>query len=135
MLRKDRPAEEADKIYSHILELKIDYFSNMHLPELPYYQAMAYTAKGDFLSARALIDASQKAWHEAISKSDAGYFSTTPFFISYCDDAHLARKAYFSYLLGFAYRFMGDSPASEKFFAEASELDQLNLWYWLEAGK
>ncbi len=127
--------DKANEIYSHILELKIDYFSNMHLPELPYYQAMAYVAKGDFWSGRALIDISQKAWHEAIHKSDAGYFTTTPFFISYCDDASSVRKAYFSYLLGFANRFMGHTSASKDLFVEASKLDKSNLWYLLEARK
>lgn len=123
---------EAKKIYDHILELKIDYFSNMHLPELPYYQAMAYTAKGDFLMGRALIDEYQKKWNAAAKKEDVGYFGTTPFFISYCDDAKTARKAYYSYLLGFAYRFMGRSEMSHKMFLTASECDKSNLWYGLE---
>ena len=124
--------DEAERIYDYILTLKIDYFSNMHLPELPYYQAMAYTAKGDFLMGRALIDEYQKKWNAAAKKEDVGYFGTTPFFISYCDDAKTARKAYYSYLLGFAYRFMGRNEMSHEMFMTASECDKSSLWYGLE---
>lgn len=123
---------EAEKIYDHILELRIDYFSNMHLPELPYYQAIAYTEKGDFLSGRALIDNYQKKWNEAIKKEDAGYFGTTPFFISYCDNPKMARKAYYSYLLGFAYRFMKMPEKSREMFKNAADCDKANLWYFIE---
>lgn len=123
---------EAEKIYDHILELKIDYFSNMHLPELPFYQAMAYTARGDFLMGRALIDKYQKKWNEAITKEDVGYFGTTPFFISYCDDAKTARKAYYSYLLGFAYRFIERHEKSKEMFHAAADCDKSNLWYCIE---
>lgn len=132
-LEKIGEHEQADKIYDHILELEIDYFSNMHLPELPYYQAMAYTAKGGFLKGRALIDKYQKKWHNEINKADAGYFGTTPFFISYCDNAKQARQAYYSYLLGFVYRFMKNPKESALMFNTASELDKSNLWYQLEA--
>lgn len=125
--------DEAEKIYNHITELKIDYFSNMHLPELPYYQAMAYEAKGDFLTGRAVIDKYQKEWKEMINKEDAGYFGTTPFFMSYCDDAKTARKAYYSYLLGFAYRFMKKDEKSKEMFKIAADCEKSNLWYYIES--
>ena len=118
-------SDEAQKIYDNILKLEIDYFSNMHLPELPYYQAMAYTAKGNFLMGRAIIDKYQKKWKEKLEEKDAGYFDTTPFFISYCDDAQIIRKGYYSYLLGFAYRFMNKSEASKKMFEIANNCDKL----------
>lgn len=124
--------DKANEIYDHILELKIDYFSNMHLPELPFYQAMAYTAKGDFLMGRALIDEYLKKWNDAITKEDVGYFGTTPFFISYCDDAKTVRKAYYSYLLGFAYRFMERYEKSKEMFGVAADCDKSNLWYSIE---
>ncbi len=124
--------DEAQRIYDYILELKIDYFSNMHLPELPYYQAMAYTAKENFLMGRAIIDKYQKKWKEAISEEDVGYFTTTPFFISYCDDAQTMRKGYYSYLLGFAYRFMNRRGKSKEMFEIANKCDKANLWYFIE---
>lgn len=125
--------DKADEIYTYFLKLEIDYFSNMHLPELPYYQAMAHTAKGDFLKGRALIDKYQKNWRESMNKTDAGFFGTTPFFISYCDNAKEMREAYYSNLLGFAYRFMDDAELSKKMFKKASVLDKINLWYELES--
>ena len=124
--------DEAQRIYDYILELKIDYFSNMHLPELPYYQAMAYTAKENFFMGRAIIDKCQKKWKEAISEEDVGYFTTTPFFISYCDDAQTMRKGYYSYLLGFAYRFMNRCEKSKEMFEIANKCDKANLWYFIE---
>lgn len=124
--------EKAHTIYQHILCLEIDYFSNMHLPELPYYQAACYDKTGDFLSARALIDRYQKKWKKAILDEDAGYFGTTPFFLSYCDSAKDMRKAYYSALLGYCYRFMGETELSKKAFDTAHSLDCGNLFYTLE---
>ncbi len=125
--------EEARALRSHILELKIDYFSNMHLPELPYYQAEAYLSRGDYLAARALMDEFERSCTDAITKQDAGYFSTTPFFISYCDEPERARRAYYSALLGFAARFAGERAQERELFAAASSADHANLWYQLES--
>ncbi len=88
---------------------------------------MAHTAKGDFLTTRALIDKYQKIWNNSINKANAGFFATTPFFISYCDNAKEMRKAYYSYLLGFAYRFMGEEEKSKEMFKTVSRLDKINL--------
>ncbi len=125
--------EKAMELYDHILCLEIDYFSNMHLPELPYYQAMAHTRKGDFLTGRALIDKYQKKWNGAIGKTEPGFGCTTPFFISFCDQPQDVRKAYFSYLLGYANRFMENDDLSKKYFKAATETDKLNIFYNLEA--
>ena len=38
---------EADEIYRYIANTEIEYFSNMHLPELPYYQALSYDRLGE----------------------------------------------------------------------------------------
>ena len=124
---------EAGEIYAHILELKIDYFSNMHLPELPYYQAEAHRRLGDHLAARALMDEYSRRCEEAVGKQDAGYFSTTPFFISYCDEPKRQRRAYYSAQLGFAARFAGDSGRERAWFEEAAAADCSNMWYQLES--
>ena len=92
----------AHKIFQHIRRLKIDYFSNMHLKELPLYQAMIYRQCGDALTARALIDQCIKQWQAAITVKDSGSFGTTPFFISYIENPANAREACYRYLLGFA---------------------------------
>ena len=46
--------EEAREIYRYITGTEIEYFSNMHLPELPYYQALSHDRLGETLAARAL---------------------------------------------------------------------------------
>ena len=105
----------------------------MHLPELPYYIAESYKALGDYLTGRAIIDKYCKAWIDSIGKDDAGFFGTTPFFISYCENAHTSRRAYYSYLLGFAYRYMGRSEESTGYFEESHKCDPSNLCYRLES--
>ena len=84
--------EEAEAVYQHILALKIDYFTEMHLKELAYYQAEALVRMGDFLTARALMDAYQKKIRLGLEVKDPGYYDTTPF-LSYCDDSKTARAA------------------------------------------
>ena len=132
-LEKMGHSDKAHEIYEYITSLTIDYFSNMHLPELPYYMAVSFVKLGRFYAGRAVIDKHLKAWSAAIGKEDPGYFGTTPFFISYCDDAKTARCAYFSYLLGFAYRFMEKEDESHRCFAAAHECDPSNLNYGLES--
>ena len=122
--------EEANRNFS---ALTLTTLSNMHLPELPYYQAMASRKLGRGLQGRAIMDTCFKQWETAIGKEDPGYFGTTPFFISYCDDAKTVRTAYFSYLLGYANRYMGNAQASQKYFAAARSLDPLNLSYQIES--
>ena len=124
---------KAKDIYDYILSLKIDYFSNMHLPELPYYQAEAFKACGDFLAGRALIDKYLKKWTKAKKMEDPGYFGTTPFFISYIDSPKEQREAYYSYLLGFAYEFTGDNKRAKMSFSEAAKKDRMNIFYGLES--
>ena len=124
---------KAKEIYDYILSLKIDYFSNMHLPELPYYQAEAFKACGDFLAGRALIDKYLKKWTKAKKMEDPGYFGTTPFFISYIDSPKEQREAYYSYLLGFAYEFTGDNKRAKMSFSEAAKKDRMNIFYDLES--
>jgi tetratricopeptide (TPR) repeat protein len=125
---------KAEEIYRHILCLTVDYFSNMHLPELPYYQALSHVRMGDCLKGRALMDGCLKKWTKNRNVTDPGYFATTPFFISYCDDAKTIREAYFSYLLGFVHRFAGENSKEHESFRKSTFLEPYNLWYSLESG-
>lgn len=126
--------EKAEAIYKHILCLTIDYFSEMHLRELPYYQAMSHARMGDYLKGRALMDKYLKEWTKSLAAVDAGYFATTPFFISYCDDAKAIRTAFFSYLLGFVRKFANETDTAKNLFNTSTALEPYNLWYFLEAG-
>jgi tetratricopeptide (TPR) repeat protein len=126
--------EEAEKLYRHIVCLTVDYFSNMHLPELPYYQAVSHVRMGDGLKGRALMDGCLKKWTKDRNVIDPGYFATTPFFVSYCDGAKEMREAYFSYLLGFVRRFAGENSKEHELFKKSVSLEPYNLWYSLESG-
>ena len=112
----------ADELYKHILKLQKDYFTEMHLKALPYYQALALRHFGKDLEARAVIDAARKDWQKKMYVEDAGFFQTTPFFISFSTKAEVARKACFSSLLGYAEEFIGNSAAAKKYFADGSDI-------------
>ena len=124
--------EKAEEIYRHIVCLTVDYFSNMHLPELPWYQAMSHARMGDGLKGRALMDGCLRDWTKARDITDPGYFAATPFFMSYCDNAAEMRGAFYSYLLGFVYKFAGDNDKSGELFSKSAALEPYNLWYSLE---
>ena len=125
-------SDEAVKIYEHILCLKIDYFSEMHLRELPFYLAKAHKRMGNELEGRALINDYLREWNLAIKAEDAGFFGTTPFFMSFCDDAKTAREGYYSYMLGFIHRYIGNEELSQEYFDRAVECDPSNLNYMVE---
>ena len=84
--------EEAERRFQWIVSIKQDYFSNMHLPELPCWQAMAYRALGLSAPAQEKTAAHLRAQEAAEQARDAGYFGTTPFFISYMEDAGVQRQ-------------------------------------------
>lgn len=85
--------DEARALYDHTLILKVDYFSNMNLPELPCWQAMALKRTGRAPQAQEMISAHLHKQENAAFARDAGYYKTTPFFISYMEDAQTLRRA------------------------------------------
>ena len=113
--------------FEYITSFEIDYFSNMNLPELPYYQALAYRELGEKLKGDVLLNYKLQEWKESINMTDAGYFSTTPFFISYCDPAKKQRSSYFGYLLALAYNYIGDNEMEGKCINLATENDPYAL--------
>jgi len=127
-LEKLNQTEKADKLYAHILGLSIDYFSNMHLSPLPYYQACVLKIKGNESKGRRLMLTCLENWSKALKEKDGGYFKTTPFFISYCENATIAREAHYSYLIGLAKLFIGNNNEAEKFFEICTTLDK-NKFY------
>jgi len=115
--------DQAKANFEYITSFEIDYFSNMNLPELPYYQALSYRELGMCLKGDVLINYKLKDWKEALHAADAGYFSTTPFFISYCDQAKQQRNAYYGYLLALAYNYTGNSDLEKEYIDFATEND------------
>lgn len=119
--------DKAKENFDFITGIEIDYFSNMNLPELPFYQALCYRETGMPFKGDMLINYKLQDWKEAVKAVDAGYFSTTPFFISYCDRAVQQRCAYYSYLLALAYRYAGDTEMERKYIGQAAESDPYAL--------
>ncbi len=99
--------EEAREIYRYVATTEIEYFSNMHLPELPFYQALSYERLGDELASRRLITEYKRAWGNIKSKKDNGFFGTTPFFMPFIDTASDLRASYGLYLEGLIARLEG----------------------------
>ena len=123
--------EEAEAVYAHILALQVDYFTEMHLKELPYYQAKAYCRMGNPLQARALMDDYQKRVRRGLKAADAGFFATTPFFLSYVEPAADARAAVMHRLLGYFELYAHPEKAAAE-FAQAQALDPQELYAPLE---
>lgn len=118
---------EANANFNYITDIEIDLFSNMHLPELPYYQALSYKETGERLKGDVLINYKLQEWKDGIDKVDPGYFSTTPFFISFCDSAKQQRTAYYSYLLAMAYNYIGDVNKEKAYLDKAATNDPYAL--------
>ena len=108
--------------------LKQDYFSDMHLPELPCWQAMADQLLGRSASARKRIAAHLRAQAAAEGGIDPGYRKTTPFFISYMEDAKTQRRAIIAWQKAMAYTAAGDSDQASRYASEALKLDPANLY-------
>ncbi len=99
--------ENADDIFTYIATIGIEYFSNMHLKELPYYQCLAWCELGEEIKAQHLITKYMREWSKIKDVTDNGFFSTTPFFISFTDDPKKLRKALYNYLMSLCHNFVG----------------------------
>ncbi|WPJ96722.1 DUF5107 domain-containing protein [Coraliomargarita algicola] len=124
--------DEARPLYQHILQLEIDYFSNMHLPELPVYQARALQALGKFARAEQILRNCLREWNQALKNSDGGYFGTTPFFISYIEQAEQARSAHFKYLIAKAKAALGDRSSAQTDLTLSQANDPARLHAWID---
>lgn len=120
--------KEANEIFSYISTTQIEYFSNMHLKELPYYQALSLNELGKNTAAVQCITTYLREWEKIADVKDSGYFSTTPFFISFVDTPEKLRKARHLYLTSLCYNFMGDEEEFKKRVSESASLNNENLF-------
>lgn len=127
-LRQLGEETKAQEIFSHILLLKTDYFSNMHLPELCCWQAKVYRKTGLPAMAQELTAAHTRAYEAAREIKDAGYFKTTPFFISYQEPAETLRKAACDWQLAMAHWAAGDAEKAGKLAAASLKGEPTNLY-------
>ncbi len=119
---------KANEIFDEILNIEIEYFSNMHLKELPYYQALSAMQLGLDIKAHNIVAKYQRLWEEQLGKTDSGFFGTTPFFISYIDTAAEMRRAQFLYLTALMNLFEGHKDIAKEKFAESYALNSRNLF-------
>ena len=104
-------AKEAKEIYRYIVDTEIEYFSNMHLPELPYYRALSYHRLGEDLAARRLMTEYKRKWSDIKHRRDNGFFGTTPFFMPFVDSPRDLRTSYGLYLEGLVALYEGKGEA------------------------
>lgn len=117
----------ADEIYRYISTVQIEYFSNMHLKELPFYQAISCDRLGEGVKGQHLITRYLREWSKIKDVKDNGFFGTTPFFIPFVDAPAKLRRAQYLYLTGLCDAYMGVAGAKDK-LKEAYALNNDNLF-------
>ncbi|MBP3381695.1 MAG: DUF5107 domain-containing protein, partial [Clostridia bacterium] len=117
----------ADEIYRYISTVQIEYFSNMHLKELPFYQAVSADRLGEGVKGQHLITRYLREWSKIKDVRDNGFFGTPPFFIPFVDAPAKLRRAQYLYLTGLCDAYMGVDGAKEK-LKEAYALNNDNLF-------
>lgn len=122
-LEKLGEKEKADEIFRYISGVTIEYFSNMHLKELPVWQAKSFEHLGEPLKAQHLITKYYPKWKSIKDTKDKGNFCTTPFFISFIDDSKELRLSQCLYLTALCNMAMGNT---ETFVAQMEESLKLN---------
>ena len=127
-LEKLGDKEAAKKIFRYIAETEIEYFSNMHLPELPVYRALCYDKLGDFLQSRKLITAYRRIWEKIKDGKDNGFFATTPFFIPFIDKPEKLRRSKYLYLTALCDRYVGENGIADEKMRESFALNNDNLF-------
>ena len=120
--------EKANKIFDYIANVTIDYFSNMHLKELPYWQAKSFEHLGETTKAQHLITRYLHEWSKIRHIKDNGYFGTTPFFLSFVDDPRKLRKAQYHYLMSLCYDCMQCSDDAKADIRLSASLNSENLF-------
>ena len=120
--------DNARDIFEYIATVTIEYFSNMHLKELPYWQAKSFDHLGEHTKAQQLVTKYLREWSKIQHIKDNGYFGTTPFFISFVDAPERLRKAQYHYLMALCNDHV-QNDAEAKFDIETStSLNNENLF-------
>ena len=119
--------DEARAIWDYIANVQIEYFSNMHLPELPYYQALSWDHLGEHLKSRAIVTAYRRRWEAIKDGTDNGFFGTTPFFMPFIDQPTDLRRARYLYLTGLLDAYEGQGELAVAKMRESHALNNDNL--------
>ena len=120
--------DEAEQIYRYITGTAIEYFSNMHLPELPYYQALSYDRLGEHAKARSLMTEYMRRWSAIDGVTDNGFFATTPFFMPFIESPARLRRSRALYFAGLVDRYLGNDEAADGKLRQSFDLNNDNLF-------
>lgn len=118
---------KAEEIFRYIANIGIEYFSNMHLKELPYFQAMSLDLLGESLKGQHLMTKYLREWSKIKDVKDNGYFATTPFFISFVDEPQRLRLSQYLYLTALCDNYMGNTAGAQKKLCESVSLNNENM--------
>ena len=121
-------ADEAKAALDWVLTHRQDYFTDMHLPELNCWQAMACELRGRAPEAKERVAAHLRAQDAAELAVDPGYKKTTPFFISYLGDAKRLRAAGAAWQRAMARFAIGDTASAAALAEESLQGDPTNLY-------
>lgn len=119
---------DADKIFSYIANVTIEYFSNMHLKELPYWQAKSFMRISEPTKAQHLMTKYLREWSKIQHTKDNGYFGTTPFFIPFVDEPQKLRRAQYLYLMSLCSDFSKKYDEAKEYITESTALNNENLF-------
>ncbi|MDW7657710.1 MAG: DUF5107 domain-containing protein [Bacillota bacterium] len=131
-LRKMGRTVQAEQIEQHILRLSIDYFSNMHLRSLPYWQACILLRQNREEEGRQRLLSCLHEWETARNITDAGYFKATPFFIVYMENPQDQRTGLYAWLCGLALQGLGRYPEAIEAFAASQKANPAQHEAWIE---
>lgn len=119
--------ETAVALYRHILSLQKDFFTDMHLLELPCYQALCHARLGHSAAAKEILVRHIHTWRNAEKAEDPGYYASTPFFISYTEDAAILRRRTAVWQQAFALAALKRTQDAHALLADVPA-DPDNLW-------
>ena len=120
--------DKAKKIFTYIATVTIEYFSNMHLKELPYWQAKSFAHLGENTKAQHLITEYLREWGKIKNGKDNGYFGTTPFFLSFVDAPEKLRSAQYNYLMALCNDYMENEEKAKAHLETSVSLNSENLF-------
>ena len=123
---------QAQEIYKDLCAQQPDSFSDMYLPELPCWQAMCEMRLHHPDKARQIAAHHFERYAQARRQRDAGFYRTTPFFLSYSDDARQLRGACCDFQQAMALLAVEDVHAAP-LFARAHRGDPTHLYAAYEA--
>ncbi len=126
-LEKIGEKAKADEIFRYIATTEIEYFSNMHLKELPYFQALSFDHLGEELKGQHLITGYLREWSRIKEVKDNGYFNTTPFFIPFVDRPQKLRMAQHLYLNGLCDAYIQNEHEAKEKITESVSLNNDNM--------